>query len=432
MPVADRSDALIDAARRRLAIVTLGLLALLVLGIGIVTAVAGLRALDDDVDRALESTASAALARLEGALPTASRSGESESESESVSPAESDTFLLYLDPKGRVVSNPAGISLSGLPAVDALPTGGPTDRDLRTVSAGGVDIRVLTLPIARQGGNVVGYVQAGFVLTLDERQSMSLVGTIAVVGLLGLLGAGIVTIVVTRRALVPIRRTLEAQRRFVADASHELRTPTALIRSTAEVLQREAHVDAEGSPLLADIVAESDRMGRLVGDLLTLAASSAAPMVLDRQPVDLVELARDTVRRTEPLAAERDVVLALKSAGPVSVAVDPVRIVQLLVILLDNAIDHSPQSGTVTVSVERAGRAAVLNVIDTGPGVPVADRERIFEPFERLHSARRDRSAGTGLGLAIARRIVAAHGGSIGVDDAPGGGARFTVRLPQG
>ena len=103
-----------------------------------------------------------------------------------------------------------------------------------------------------------------------------------------------------------------------------------------------------------------------------------------------------------------------------------------MVILVDNAIDHSPPDGRVTVRVAQHGRLAELSVEDQGPGVPSAERERIFEPFTRLPGVRRDRSEGTGLGLAIASRIVAAHGGTIAVDDGPGGGARFVVGLPAG
>lgn len=206
--MADPSDALIDSARRRLAVVTLSLLVLLVATIAVITAVAGLRALDDDVDRALDSTATAAVARLEGELPAAS----SEGDAEEVHPASADTFLLYVDLKGRVVSDPGGVSLPGLPDPAALASAGSSGRDLRTVETGDTQVRLLTLPIVAEGGRRVGFVQAGFVLTLHVRQSVSLVATIAVVALLGLLGAGVVTLIVTRRALVPIRRTFDAQR----------------------------------------------------------------------------------------------------------------------------------------------------------------------------------------------------------------------------
>ena len=241
------------------------------------------------------------------------------------------------------------------------------------------------------------------------------------------------TLIVTGDALTPIRQSLDAQRRFVADASHELRTPTALIRANAEVLGREGLVADDGRPLVTDIVDESDRLSRLIGDLLQLAASDSTGLVLDRQPVDLAAIATDTARQSEALAVERGVALRTLSpeAGDVTlVSGDRDRLTQLLLILLDNAFAHSPERATVTVGVRPSGRTVVMTVADEGPGIPSADRLRIFEPFARLPGVARDRAGGTGLGLAIARQIVTAHDGTIGVDDTPGGGARFVVTLP--
>jgi len=424
------TDRLLAATRRRLFVVTLGLVALLVVGIGAATAVVGLRVLDADVDRALRGSVSAALARLAGELPEAQEIHESTEGP----PADSDTFLLYLDASGRVVGNPSGVALTGLPdkaAVKAAPSG----EDLRAVVAGGVSIRLLTAPIvASDGGGPVGYIQGGFILKLHDRQSVSLIAAIAVVGLIGLVGAALVTLLVTGRALVPIRRSFEAQRRFVADASHELRTPAALIRANAEVLEREDLVTDAGRPLVEDIVAEADRLGRLVGDLLTLASTDATGLALTlvRRPVDLAELAAETVRGAAALAAERGVRVAIDAPSAVVASADRDRLVQLILILLDNAFDHSPPDGTVTVRVRRLERSVELSVSDQGQGIPADDRERIFEPFTHLPGVRRDRAGGTGLGLAIGRRIAAAHDGTIGADDAPGGGARFTVTLPAG
>ncbi|MGZ3631361.1 MAG: sensor histidine kinase [Candidatus Limnocylindrales bacterium] len=428
--MATTTERLLVATRRRLFLVTFGLVALLVVSIGVVTAVAGLRALDADVDRALEASAAAGVARAEGGLPAPSEGGETEE-----APAAADTFLLYLDAGGKLVANPSGVALSGLPDEAAVAATAANGRDLRTVDAGGVPVRLLTLPVtgSEEGGatsSTVGYVQAGFVLTLHDRQSASLVGTIALVALLGLAGAALVTLFVTGRALVPIRRSFEAQRRFVADASHELRTPAALIRANAEVLEREALVGAEGRPLVEDIVGEADRLGRLVGDLLTLASSDATPLVVEHRPVDLAEIARETVRRTAAFAAGRELRLELVPAEPAPVLGDADRLMQLLLILVDNALDHSPAGGTVTLEVERAAGVVELRVTDEGPGVPAAERERIFEPFASLAGAARDRSGGSGLGLAIARRIAVAHDGRIAVSDGPHGGARFSVTLP--
>jgi signal transduction histidine kinase len=256
------------------------------------------------------------------------------------------------------------------------------------------------------------------------------VATIVVVGLAGLVAAGLVTLLLTARALVPVRQSFDAQRRFVADASHELRTPAALIRANAEVLQREGLVREGGVPLADDIVAEADRLGRLVEDLLTLAAADARGLTVALAPVDLAALARETARNAAALAANRGVSISVDAERPVAVVGDHDRLIQLALILIDNAITHSPRGGVVTVAAATSGRRATLVVSDQGPGVPEADRARICEPFTRLPAGRQEKAPGAGLGLAIGARIAEAHGGGIAVDDAPGGCARFTLALP--
>ncbi len=426
----DPTARLLRSTRRRLIAVTLGLIALLVIGIGAATAFVGLRALDADVDRALAASVDAAVATLHGELPQA----QGETDADETVPASADTFLLYLDASGKLLANPSRIALTGLPDAAAAAAVSTTGRDLRTVDAAGTDVRLLTVPLAASAGGLpVGFVQGGFVLTLHDAQSRSLVAVIVLVAVIGLVGAALVTLLVTGDALVPIRQSFDAQRRFVADASHELRTPTALIRANAEVLDREGLVADDGRLLVGDIVDESDRLSRLIGDLLQLASSDATGLVLERQRVDLEVIAADTVRQAEALATERGVGLRMAEPGadgPTWISGDRDRLVQLLLILLDNAFDHSPNGTTVTVGVRPTGRAVVLTVADEGPGIPLADRDRIFEPFARLPGVSRDRAGGTGLGLAIARRIAGAHDGTIGVDDGPGGGARFVVSLP--
>ena len=426
----DPTARLLGRTRRRLFVVTLGLVALLVVGIGAASAIVTLRALDAEVDRALALSVDAAVGALGEELPNADESGEHD---EAIL-ASSDTFLLVLDPSGSVVSNPSGVKVEGLPDQAAVASAAANGRDLRTVNAAGTEVRLLTVPITHDGETTtpVGYVQGGFVLTLHDEQSRSIVAAVLLVGIVGLLGAAVVTLIVTGRALVPIRRSFAAQRRFVADASHELRTPAALIRANAEVMEREGLVAEDGRPLVGDIVTEADRLGRLVGDLLQLASTDAHGFSIVPQTLDLAAVASDTVRQAGALAAERGAVLAMggSTPGPAMVSGDRDRLVQLLLILLDNAFDHSPPGGTVTVDVHRSGPNVHLTVADEGPGIPPTERERVFEPFTRLPGVRRERSGGTGLGLAIARRIATAHHGSIHVADAAGGGAAFVLTLP--
>ena len=422
------SSRLLTSTRRRLALVTLVLIGALVLAIGAATAFVATRALDQDVDRVLEQSALAESQRLAGELPTGGGDASDERP-----PEASDTFFLVLDPSGTLVSNPSGVPRQGLPDEEAVAAARANGRDLRTVDDGAVPIRLLTLPIG-PAGNPVGWLQTGFVLTLHDRQTGSLILAITLVGLVGLAGAALVTLFVTGRALVPIRAAFATERRFVADASHEIRTPAAIIRASAEVLDREGLVAEGGHELVADIVAESDRLGGLVDELLALAASERGALTIERRPIDLAEVARDTVRRAGPLAAERGIELV----GPVDdrrilpVLGDADRLVQVLLVLVDNATRHSSPGGRVTVTAEQSGgRSVAVWVDDEGPGIPEDSREAIFEPFARLPGSRTGADAGSGLGLAIGRRLAELHGGSLVATEAPGGGARFVLSIPS-
>jgi signal transduction histidine kinase len=292
-------------------------------------------------------------------------------------------------------------------------------------------------------GSLTGVLQSGFVLTAHEQQKVLIVQTIIVASLLGLLGAAVVTLFVTRHAMAPIRAAFDAERRFVASASHELKTPVSVVRASAEILQREDLVKPEGRYLVDDVVSESDRLGRLVGDLLALASAEAGQISIQPTTFDQGILVRETVERVQAVANERGVhVTAVNSeelagrSGELLVTADRERMVQLLRIFIDNAIDHSPPDGVVTVAARTAGDAnrgpkrVVVEVTDQGPGVPIADRERIFEPFERAAGARRSNQT-TGLGLAIARILAARQHATLAIRDAPGGGACFSVSLAQ-
>ena len=426
------TERLLRRPRRRLFAITMGLLALLVVGIGATTAVVALRALDGDVDRALQDAvrgrAGAALTETGG--DSSGQQPDSDANADPDRPTgASDTFVIVIDPNGVVVENRSNYPLTGLPNTDAVAAAGNTGSDLRTVTVGGIDLRLYTVPIAHDG-TTTGYVQGGIRLALHDRESRTLVLAIAAVGAVGLVGAALITLLVTGRALRPVRDGFEAQRRFVADASHELRTPAALIRANAEVLEREQLVSEEGREFVTDIVAEADRLGLLVGDLLQLAAWDDTKLAVAIDTVDISSLASDTVRGATALAAERGVQLEYTGAGPVTARADRDRFIQLLLILVDNAMDHSPKGTTVTVRVRRVAQEAVIEVEDEGPGIPPDAQERIFEPFTRLHGTTRHGSGGTGLGLAIARRITDAMSGTISVSSPEGAGAKFTVTLP--
>ena len=218
--------------------------------------------------------------------------------------------------------------------------------------------------------------------------------------------------------------TLDRQRAFVADASHELRTPLTSILANLELL--EADLDGEQREMAASALRSSRRMRRLVGDLLLLARADAGREA-PKAPVDLAAVAREAAAEAGALSTQPSV--DVDAPDPVvleGVADDLHRLAGNLV---ENALIHTPAGTPVTVSVRREGDSAVLEVSDRGPGVPPALRERVFERFARGGGDAAP-SGGSGLGLAIVRAVAEAHGGTVDVDDAEGGGARFTVRMP--
>jgi len=430
--VPDPTERLIASTRRRLAWLTLGLLATLLVAMGAATMLVAVNQLDSATDAALSATAQGVLSSLDGQLPAAT-GGETQTETSDEPVGSADTIALVLDPSGTVVQNPRNVHLAGLPDTAALAAAMSSGSDLRTVTAGGLPIRLETLAIhPANGGPAVGAVQAGLILTLHDQQIRDLERTIVLVGLVGLACSALLALLLTGRALIPIRAAFATERRFVAAASHELRTPAAIIRASAEVLQREGLVEQEGAPLVTGLVAEADRLSRLVTGLLALSSSRADPDAVRLVPLDMAEIASEAVSRIRPLADERGrrLVMPLDPAPSLPVLGDADRLLQVLVILLDNATRLAPPGTTVEVDLGRHDRLAWVAVTDHGPGVAMADRLRIFEPFARATTGRKQRGEGTGLGLAVARTLVDRHHGTIAVDDTPGGGARFTVSLP--
>jgi signal transduction histidine kinase len=228
-------------------------------------------------------------------------------------------------------------------------------------------------------------------------------------------------------AYLRLRSALIAQRRFVADASHELRTPLTTIRGNVGLLLKRDDITSEDRvAALKDIAGESERMSRMVQDLLTLARADAG-YHLEKEPVDLRPIVQDVSRQAQALQPTRRI--ELLDGQPATVRGNADAIKQLLWILIDNAFRHTSQDGQISVTLQAGSQSAALKVSDNGPGIPKDDLERIFERFYQSDASRA--GEGTGLGLAIARWIAQEHGGRISAANNPQGGAAFTVVLPR-
>ena len=221
-------------------------------------------------------------------------------------------------------------------------------------------------------------------------------------------------------------QAIEAQRALVADAAHELRSPLTALRLQAQIAERAAD-DSERREALGSLGRGVERASHLVQQLLTLAREEGQQPDATRTEVRLDEIAREVVAMHAPLAQYRGLDLGLERAEPLTVAGNLQGLRTLLSNLVDNALRYTPSPGSVDVGVWRDGEDGVLQVRDTGPGVPAAERARVFDRFYRRAESE---PGGSGLGLAIARRVVEHHGGSIELGDNSPNGLRVTVRLP--
>jgi signal transduction histidine kinase len=212
--------------------------------------------------------------------------------------------------------------------------------------------------------------------------------------------------------------------------AHDLRTPLTRLRGTAEMAMQDSGDPAEARAALADCINESDRLLHLLETLLDISAAEGGALKLNLEQVDLRSLVERAAELYGEVAQERNITVTLELPLPLVVRADPVRLGQAANNLLDNALKYTPAGGRVTLAARAESGAAVFTVTDNGPGIPMAEREAVFRRLYRRDVSRSQR--GLGLGLSLVKAIVAAHGGSVTVDDAPGGGARFTVRLPAG
>ncbi len=343
-------------------------------------------------------------------------------------------FVVGVDADGDVLLR-TGFLPPGMPVAAGIAAVAHGGSDVREVTTGrGVPLRVYTESVTLPNGAVYVIQTAA-----DRTEEANLLNLLRVVlagaGAAALLASLLAGYLYAGRALVPIRGSIERrqaalqrQREFAANASHELRTPLTVIGASVEDLKRNRRSQVQDvGEALGDIEAEVRHMTALVEDMLLLARTDSGVIQIERLPLDLADIAAEAAGMLSAVGQERGVGVVLDPL-PSPVAGDPMRLRQLVTILVDNAIRYSPAGSTVTATVRPDAGGAFLRVDDQGRGIKPEDLPRIFERFWRADDAP---AGGTGLGLAIASWIVDQHGGSIGAVNRPEGGAGFWVRLPN-
>jgi heavy metal sensor kinase len=392
--------------------------------------------------------------------------------------ASSGLYIQTVDPDGLIVDRSATLQDAVLPVM--LPSSSDPRASYQVVRVNGTPVRAYVLPLATRDGRFFGTIVVGAQLNAINE-------TIALVRRLLVWASGIGVVltalggwILAGRALRPIDRvtataaaiasasggsrslttrldvpdtgdelarlaatfnrmldrleeTFRVQRRFIADASHELRTPLTAIRGNIDVMLRQTSSGQITGPDLSDALddlrRESARMSRLIEDLLTLARTEVPPDSADRRgPIRLDAVVADALRTAAPLTTGQQ--LQLIDAEPITVIADRDQMTELVLILIDNAIRHTPAGGEIDVSIDQVGPNVHLSVRDTGEGIAPEHLPHVFERFYRAGTARDRASGGTGLGLAIAQSIARRHGGGISVASEPGVGTAFTVSLP--
>ena len=376
-------------------------------------------------------------------------------------PARNEAFLMFID------GEPYDRSRNVLPyRLDRDPSLIAQWSDVQVTDAGSIEtpagtVRYLAVPV-RSGRDEPGVFVAATFLDLEAKELEPAVEAAALVGVLALVVGSVLAGLMSRRILSPVRTVREtarsisetdlgqrievkgedeiselaqtfnglldrleqaflAQRGFIDDAGHELRTPITIIRGHLEVLGDDPEERRRTIEIVSD---ELDRMSRMVNDLLLLAKAQQ-PDFLSLTAVDLRSFTYDVFEKVEALAHRR---WHLDTVAEGTIEADPQRITQALVQLAQNAVDQTDDGDEIGLGSSMDGGRARLWVRDTGPGIPMEAQIRIFERFAR---ERPRRSEGSGLGLAIVRTIAESHGGSVRVASRPGEGALFTITLPD-
>jgi signal transduction histidine kinase len=334
-----------------------------------------------------------------------------------------------LTPDGGVMEQTLRASSVGLPSTEQVQQAAQQKKTTAaTIEEADGSVRVVSVPVVRSG-KVVAIIQSAQSRDVVNEPVNRLIFVLVPIGLLALALATVGGLFMSGRAIRPVQSAFDKQRKFIGDASHELKTPLTLIRADAEVVTRDP-ANPRARKLMNHLLDETDRMNSLLSDLLILARLDAGELGVSDEPFNLGEVLIEMADRFEALATAEGVSLDLEVCGKLPASGDRERTSQIVAALLDNALRHTPSGGRITIEGKPSDGWAEALVLDTGPGIVPEHLPRIFDRFYRTESARTRDEGGTGLGLAIARDLARVQGGDLRASNSQAGGAVFRLKLP--
>jgi len=338
-----------------------------------------------------------------------------------------DIYLLPLNIDGDLVTGFSSSS-SAIPVnLEAIAAAKIKGFDIRTyTNQYGYPVRLLTYVIT--SNEKIQVFQAGRFLTEQQNVLKQLLQTMIITGGLVTLLFGAAAWLLAGRTIKPSQQAMEKQQTFVANASHELRAPLTLIHAGVELGLRKA-TDNEQRELLNDVLVDADYMKKLIEDLLLLSRLDAHSLKIDVEKIHLSEFIPDLTRQMSRLAENQNIVIDNKLT-PAIVKADPVRLKQVLLVVLDNALRNSPDGGSIQIESIVQKSNCIITVTDHGQGISKKDLQKVFERFFKADDHSSQEYRGSGLGLSIARGLIEAQKGHINLTSARGKGTTVTITLP--
>ncbi|MBA4386105.1 MAG: histidine kinase [Anaerolinea sp.] len=340
-----------------------------------------------------------------------------------------DIFVNPLSQTGTLISYMSGQYSTGFVDSAAVQAAQKKGYDFRTIkTSSGVPVRLFTYVVPE--GEQVQVFQIGRYLSEQQKVLKSLLNTMILLGGVVTIFFGLASWFLAGRTIKPSQLAWDKQHTFIANASHELRAPLTLIHAGVELSLRKAE-SPEQRELLSDVLSDANYMNKLIEDLLLLSRLDTGVLKLELQPINLSTFTNEMLRQVERLAQTQSLSLT-QAIAPIQIVADPVRLKQVMLIILDNAIRNTPSGGSVGIKAKSAegGGKGQIEIVDNGPGIPEEKIEKVFERFFKVDDQSSMDYRGSGLGLSIAKSLVEAQNGTIDIVSTPGKGTKVTLSFP--